>query len=456
MTTSRIPGKRKHSGLTRKISLSALSACMLFGLTVLPCPSPAQADETEVVMKLLLKKGIITKAEYDEVMSELKQDATSLEKKVKQHGEKIAMLTKKQERLVGEDKPFILNKNLSLGGNLSFVGQGSSGNDDNTAISGEGDATDASYAAELELSIKTGEKGEAYMLIEGGEGNGLEGEEIVSFWGVNGDAKDSSSRLEISEAWYQHPFMDDKLHFTIGKLDLTNYFDGNTVANDETSQFLSGGFVNSIAVEFPDNSGGARLTASPSDLIDVSLAWQSGDSDWEDIFDNAFYIGEVDVKPVLQGKQGNYRFYGWTNQVDHAELIGSNTDESGWGAGVSLDQQLTDALTFFARVGYQDEDVYSFDVAWSAGFSVAGSLWGRENDILGLAYGMAMLSDDYETNLRNSGISPEDESHFEAYYSIFVNQHLAISPDLQIVTNAEGNNDFNTVWVGSLRGLVTF
>jgi hypothetical protein len=47
--------------------------------------------------------------------------------------------------------------------------------------------------------------------------------------------------------------------FTPGKGDLTNYFDTNAVANDETSQFLSSGLVNSVAVTFPeDNGAGGR------------------------------------------------------------------------------------------------------------------------------------------------------------------------------------------------------
>lgn len=452
MEKLRLPKGRNSSRLPGITSLSVLSAFVLLGVTALSFPSTVQAGEGEVVMKLLLKKGIITQTEYDEVMNELKQE------------EKIAILTENQERLVHEDKhvthdqksqPTVIG-NLTLGGDLTLIGQGSSGNDDNTDISPEGDATDGSFSVDLEASANIGSSGEAFLLFEGGEGNGLEGEEIVSFWGVNGDAKDSSGRVEISEAWYEHRFLQDKLYFTVGKLDLTNYFDGNTVANDETAQFLSGGFVNSIAVEFPDNSGGARLTVSPSNLFDLSFAWQSGDGDWEDIFDNAFFIAEVDFKPVIYAKQGNYRLYGWTNQTNHPELLGGATDEPGWGVGISLDQQLTDALTLFGRVGYQDEDIYSFDVAWSAGFSVAGSLWGRDNDVFGVAYGMAMLSDDYKTSLRSSGISPKDEGHFETYYSLFVNKHLAITPDLQIVTNAEGNNDFNTVWVGSLRGTVTF
>lgn len=438
-----------------------LYSLILSVLCVVVMTSVSYGGEAEVIMKLLLQKGIITKAEYNEVMGELK-GIVDIEEKVKQNEVKIDALAKQQhdqqEKITHVDKHIAHMEDvatrtvagLNIAGGVTVVAQGSSGNDDNNAA--DGDVTDGSYSADLEISAPIADKGEAFLHVEAGEGTGLEGDEITSFWGVNGDAGDSSARLEVTEAWYEHRFMDDKLAFTVGKLDLSNYFDGNEVANNETVQFLSGGFVNNIAIEFPGNSGGTRLTLSPNELLDCSIAWQSGDGDWEDILDNSFYMAEVDVKPTFGELQGNYRFYGWTNQTDHTKISTSAGDDAGWGVGVSLDQQLTEAVTFFARLGYQDEDLYNFDIAWSAGFSVAGSLWDRENDAFGIAYGMALLSDDFENTLPN----PEDEDHFEAYYSFYVNEHLAITPDIQVMNNASGDGDFDTVWLGAVRGQLTF
>jgi carbohydrate-selective porin OprB len=169
---------------------------------------------------------------------------------------------------------------VSIAAGITAVGQGTTGNEDNPA--GE-DVIDGSISADLEISALLFEYGEAFMLIEAGAGEGLQDDEIVSFWGVNDDAGDSNSRLEVTEAWYEHRFLDTRLIFTVGKVNLTNYFDGNEVANDETTQFLATGFVNTIAIEFPDNSPGARLTLSPNELLDFSIAWQDGDGDFEDI-----------------------------------------------------------------------------------------------------------------------------------------------------------------------------
>ena len=452
--------RKKRGGVGERKKFGRLPQRLLLGtvaISALSLAGPAYGGEAEVIMKLLLQKGIITQAEYKEVMGEL-TSTPDLAEKVRQQEQKIDEIAKQQQaRPTHEDKHLAHAEEavartiggLTIAGGVTMVAQGTSGND----RAADGDVTDGSYSADLEISAPIAQKGEAFLHIEGGEGSGVEGDELASFWGINGDAGDSNARLEITEAWYEHRFLEDTLALTVGKLDLTSYFDGNAVANDEKSQFLAGGFVNSIAVEFPANSAAARLTLSPNELLDLSLAWQSGDGDWEDLGDNGFYMAEIAVKPAIGDLKGNYRLYGWTNQTDHEKILDpTDNTNAGWGAGVSLDQQLSEALTFFARAGYQDEDIYNFDKAWSAGFALAGSLWGREQDEIGLAYGMALLSDDYETTLTN----PEDEDHLELYYRYTVNDHLAITPNIQVMNNAEGDGDYGTVWLGALRGQLSF
>jgi carbohydrate-selective porin OprB len=113
-------------------------------------------------------------------------------------------------------------------------------------------------------------------------------------------------------------------------------------------------------------------------------------------------------------------------------------------------------LTLFGRFGYQDEDIYKFDIAWSAGLALSGNFWGRNDDVLGIAYGQALLSDYYENALKADGVSPDDEGHFEAYYNIVVNDHVAVTPDIQVVINALGDSDYDTVVIGGIRGQITF
>jgi hypothetical protein len=48
------------------------------------------------------------------------------------------------------------------------------------------------------------------------------------------------------------PALSDELFATFGKIDLGGFCDPNVLANDETMQFLYGGFANSAAFEAPD------------------------------------------------------------------------------------------------------------------------------------------------------------------------------------------------------------
>jgi len=336
--------------------------------------------------------------------------------------------------------------NLHIGVGLTGVVQGSNDAED---ISGEGDdQTDGSWSMDLEIEAPIGESGLAFALIEAGQGEGLT-DELAVFHGVNDDAGDSGSSLEVTEAWYEHYFCEERVVLTVGKVDLSNYVDGNAAANDETVQFLNTGLVNSLAIEFPeDNGAGVHVGVYPAEWIELNFGWAESDADWEDLFDNSFGIAEVNIKPGLLERDGNYRLYAWTNGSDKAEIGGTDTDEDGWGVGVSLDQQLTDNVTVFLRAAYEDDDVYEVESAWSIGAEVRGTKWNRENDALGIAIAQALVNDD---------LDPDDtETLVEIYYNYAVNDQLSISPDIQIIDNPGGDSDNDTVVVLGARAQVNF
>jgi len=388
----------------------------------------------------------------DEI-SDLKQRIELLEKKT----DELAVKQEHTDKHISHMEEAIPTRigALSIAGGITVIIQGTEGNDGNNPP-GE-DVLDGSFSMDLEIDAAIGKNAEAFLLMEAGGGDGLEGDEVRSFWGVNDDAGNSGSSLEVSEAWYEHRLLDGHLKFTAGKLDITNYFDINEMANDETTQFLAPGFVNNPAVDFPDNTIGMRVSYDLRDFLTISLGWQDGDADYEDIFEDSFIILEAGVSQAFGGMDGNYRLYAWLNKAEHAELSNpANNDEAGWGTGASVDQQLTDSIGVFARAGYRDGDVYEFDIAVSAGAELKGELWARPNDTAGIAFGTAMLSDDYEDVQKAQGIDTADEHHFEAYYSFYVNEHVVVTPDMQVVMNAEGDDDSDTVFVFGMRGQVTF
>lgn len=352
-------------------------------------------------------------------------------------------------------------ENLDVGIGATAILQSSSGA--KKALSPERDVTDATLSTDLEILSTLGECARAFAHFEAGNGDGIDGD-IPTLSGFNDDADDDPN-LRLTELWYEHRFCDERIALKLGKIDLAGpcgrhegAFDSNALANDECCQFLSSAFVNSLAVEFPDDNGfGLVLWGSPHELIDIGLGLADADADWDNVFDNTFAIVQVDFKPTLDDRQGNYRLYAWLNDKDHTKIKDpTKTKEGGSGFGVSLDQEITDIITAFARFGRQQDDIYQVEEAWSAGVQFSGSLLGRDDDFLGIAYGQAKIGEDQRDLDKLLGIRSGNEDHLEAYYNFALNENLSISPDVQYINNLNGDKDNGEVWAFGVRAQLSF
>lgn len=360
-----------------------------------------------------------------------------------------------------EPLPNIL-EGISIGAGATFVFQGTH-NANGDSQSPKEDAADASYSIDLELEKEFNEiDGKALMHLETGQGAGVE-DELKVFSNVNKDAN-TDTNVRIAEVYYEQNLFAKKMALTFGKLDPAAYIDNNEYANDETTQFLGRIFKNSPTIEFPDNSAGIRLSLEPAELIDLNFVVQDADADWEDVFDGIFLAGQLNFKPKLLGREGSYRLLGWLNDRSHIKWLDTTKDkEEGYGFGISLDQALSDNLGLFYRYGWQNPKVYltgssfSLEQAYSVGLQLKGSLWKRPDDVLAFAIGQAMPSDDYKE--ADSTRNAKNEGQFECYYNFKVNEHLALSPDLEVIWNPYGKDAANgddTILVGGLRGQVDF
>ncbi len=410
-----------------------------------------------------------------------------LKKRIDELEKKIATGDKEREEIKETSREFESIKeafgHLSFGVGITGVVQGTANNEDN--LPEEGNVIDGSYSVDIEIEADLEKWGTAFIHLEAGDGDSVS-DEVEALGGVNADALGESNDLEVAEAWWEFSLFDEYLTLTLGKLDPVGYYDANEAANDETSQFLSDIFVNSIAVEWPDYTPGIRMLLIPNDFVQINLGIISSGSDWEDLFEDIFGIGVINIKPAFVERAGNYRFYGWVNGIDHVEWKNWNQgeganerayhdDEENSGFGLSFDQQICPNITLFCRFGIQDDDIagesydykpisllseelepFAIEKNWSIGGQVGGSFWGRPDDAIGIAFGQAIISDDYEGSLKAEGIDPEDESHFEIYYSFLLNDYIAISPDIQVIDCLGGNDDADTVTIFGVRCQISF
>ena len=73
--------------------LKRILTCLSLCIFIVAMISAAYASESEILLRMLLKKGIITQSEYNEVMGELK-GSDSIEKRVERIEQKTGDLHK--------------------------------------------------------------------------------------------------------------------------------------------------------------------------------------------------------------------------------------------------------------------------------------------------------------------------------------------------------------------------
>jgi len=356
---------------------------------------------------------------------------------------------------------------LTIGGDLSIFLQGVLSN-----AEGLGKKADGSYSGDLFLIVPSGPYGNIYLRGDIGEGEGISPLLPPTFSGPNADlhvGESNKPEFELVEAWYwtsiPYPdIRDQRLELTLGKIDPAALFDANAVANSETSQFIADIFVNNLALEF----GGAglsaayRFTSIYNKGLNVTgrVGLFEGDGDFKDVLDRPFLIAELDVWRPYYGLNGNYRLYGWQNNTSHTDLADESRDNlSNQGFGLSIDQQLSNDITLFARYGMQDKDVSPFDQVLTLGGQIVGNGWRRANDMIGIALGASHVSDKYqEASLTLDGYEADAdyENYIEAYYRYWANQNLSISPDVQYIINPGGDGEKDNVFVYGIRMQATF
>ena len=356
--------------------------------------------------------------------------------------------------------PILEDIELSVG--ATFVYQHAN-NANGDTLSKVGDIIDdTSYSIDLKAGKAILDFGKVFLYTEILGGEGVE-DELKVYSNVNYDAG-ANGRIRLAEAWYEHYLADYTFTLTAGKLDATNYVDTNKYANNETTQFLGRMFVNSPIIEFGDKKAvGVRLGWVPNDIIDVEVVGKDANSDLQHLLSEKFFAGQINIKPLFFGRDDNFRFIGWLSDKDHTKWLDAvQTDEKGFGFGVSFDQELSDALGIFFRYDWQDPNVhisgqnFSLEYAVSAGLQLRGGIWGREDDVFGLAYGHIFTSDDYR---ESAYVAAKSENHLELYYNVKVNKYLTISPDFQAIWRPFGRDAANgseAITVIGARGQVNF
>ena len=261
---------------------------------------------------------------------------------------------------------------------------------------------------------------------------------------VNADAEtlgDQDEKLTVREAWLWLRLVNNRLDFFIGKLDLTNYFDRNVFANDETTQFLNAALMNNPMLKQPANEAGITLRWDAGRDLGFSLGGQSTHDLDEDLLSEPFVIGEIDYHSTFL-IEGNYRLW-----VRVSSLSPPNRKQQMYGGGISIDQLLTPQLGVFVRAGVnQIESISRTFFAASGGLRWTGPLWNRPRDRVGVGYS-------FQRDV------PGNEQVMEVYYNLFLTDYLSVIGNVEWLIhgpNQVTGGANNNVVIPGIRAVVVF
>ncbi|HEU4616602.1 MAG TPA: hypothetical protein VFV10_01100 [Gammaproteobacteria bacterium] len=230
-------------------------------------------------------------------------------------------------------------------------------------------------------------------------------------------ARLSNNQINLREAWVRKELAKQKLALSVGRLDLTNYFDQNAVAADEDSQFISDALVVNPVLGLTDNGMGIVGIYDPRGVYNVKLGIQQSTPTATSLSTALYTLAEVEFRGTpFSGAEGHYRLW-WRSD--------NTTGRHETGSGVSFDQKLSPAVTLFGRYGSgfvgsvgDDMRFESVGVGFQAPFTFnPQDLWG-----VGLA----------KTHIDDG----RDEKLAEAFYNFHLTGHLSLSTLLQYVLDS--------------------
>ena len=241
--------------------------------------------------------------------------------------------------------------------------------------------------------------------------------EIAGLTLLNGYSARLARQNEIGlrEAWLRTELFSQKLALTAGRLDLTNFFDRNAAANDETTQFISDALVNNPVLGLATNGSGFAAVFDPKIGLNFKIGFQQSNPDATSLNDSIYSLAEVGYLATPFGLgEGNYRvWYRATNA--------STRTSTAW--GLSLDQKIAPPVTLFGRYGdgkvpsgAEGETAFSAGQHfWSGGVTFREGLIFNPSDSWGVGYSQTKLA-------------VGDKEHLvEGYYAFQLSEKLRLS-----------------------------
>lgn len=271
----------------------------------------------------------------------------------------------------------------------------------------------------------------------------------------------NNSNLYLPYFYLDQKLFEDRLSLVAGKLDLSDWFDGNEVANSADVQFLSSALVDSATIPFPAKGVGAMASFKLHDWFYVQTGASTAEAiptktGFSDGFNSTLFLSEFGFSPTIGELKGNYRFIYYLLHKKSEWLVDDDqTKNDQYGVSLSFDQAVSERVSLFLRYGFADPKLNEIAYAWSTGVQFEKPFPGRAKDYCAFAVTQNILSRDYRID-QGSDITASRETMLEAYYSFAVNEILTLTADCQAALDPNADMDAANPVIASLRALVAF
>ncbi len=272
----------------------------------------------------------------------------------------------------------------------------------------------------------------------------------------------------------------NRIVLTIGKISTGDIFDTNKYAHDPRGDFLNWSVIDSGSFDYAAEAWGYTYGVAAEwyqgpwafRFGALNLSKVPNGTTLESDFSQYQLVGEIEHRHQIGGRDGalrvtafrsSGRFGTFADALSLARATGTTPDTSAVqqqrsraGVDVNLEQAVTDTIGVFARGGLADGSVAPYDFtdidrSVSAGASINGKSWGRDDDTIGIAGVVNGISSSHRRYFAAGGLGvlvgdgqlkhygPEEIA--EAYYSFKPAKPLAITLDYQFIAHPGYNRD---------------
>ena len=293
-----------------------------------------------------------------------------------------------------------------------------------------------------------------------------------------------------------------RITITAGKYAMSDQYDVNAYSHDPRSQFLNWSLMSNGAWDYPADTKGYTSGLivewhTPNwtvRLSSVAVPVVANHPKMEYVFGKAASeTVELERDTKIGSHTGTIRLlFSYTqsrapsykdgleavktNDTALLNVIDGNGEGTSYGGhktgiGLNADQEITDNIGVFARVGWNDGQYATWafteiDQTASLGLSFKGAPWKRPDDVVGVAGVVNGISAAHQAFLRAGGygfiigdgnLNYGHESIVETYYNAKLYEHVFLTFDYQLVTNPGYNKDRQgPVHVFAFRGHIEF